>query len=172
MNSVAIPCLKFNSMNALHASLSAHGYGSSHWAGFSTSPHRLNASTLPYLWRPSPSFLPPRSEHALQANAFTSKPPLPLPIHNALPTLQHDDLPLYQYPHPPSPHHLNTSTQHKPNVKNPSPSTSPSPNVNPPARPGSRHMSHTTHGILTLRASTRLHTRAWLPAGERGDAAE
>lgn len=33
-------------------------------------------------------------------------------------------------------------------------------------------MSDAAHGILTLRASARLHARARLPAGERGDAAE
>ena len=140
----------------------------------STNPHRLNESSLQSFSTTSPpsSYLAPRilSKQTLQLRQHHS----PLPIHNALPPIPHNN-PFHR--HPPSPHHLNTNNQRKPNDDNinddeSSRSVSPTPNVNPPTRASGRRMSNTTHGIPPLRASTGVYACSWLPTGQRWDAAE
>ena len=177
MNRVAAPWVKINKSHACMGSALHFRHALLQFSicfPLSTNLHRLNESSLQSFSTTLTSFLLSRSKNTVQANASTQRAHTPLPIHNALPPSQHNN-PFHR--HPPSPHHLNTNNQRKPNDDNINDDESPRsvsriPNVNPPTRAGGRCVPNTTHGIPPLRASIGVYACSWLPTGQRGDAAE
>ena len=164
---MAIPCVKFNSMQGLCASLLS--WNLTFLIGLTLhkpTPHQQIDTS------PLSSHLPstPPSRHTVQLPT-----PLPSPVYHAISPFHHHD-PSHRHLHPPPPHQINTNDQYQPDDHNnnniSSFSTIRPTTLDPSTRPDSRRMSDTAHGVLALRPSARLHTRSGVPAGEPGDAAE
>ena len=137
-----------------------------------TSPYRLTSTFSPLSCQPH--FLLPTSLQTYRPckNAPVQHYRSRCQCTNALPPFQQYNRSPHHRPHLSSSRSLNPNNQHEPNDKTPSPNTGQPSICNLPTRPDSRHMSAAAHGILALRPSAGLYTRPWLPAGERGHAAE